>query len=643
MYYDMSTISNRDLQVLYEYRILKIPSHELTEILRAVPQEFQITEWVASEKEIEGYDAVYETHFELECGDHVPFLEFLPEDNQDWKWICDFIGIDVSTTSVTLYSATNKLTDLKTIIYQNLTLRQIESLLLDILDALAALSNNIDALESDISRVTSDNSNIGQRPEGLRNNLLKLQVSDDETKIVDAGVYIKKSELSRLYANPSQADLNGLLPAYKQAVDLRLITKTRHVVQNITAPRIQISGNGDLIVRNLKGQVIITKWTGTITIIDCSEVHIQASSMKNRCFLEQLRISRNSTVYLENYPHEIDSLKVLLSSTVRHWNGYVKSLDFVGPGCTYWCSQFVALPGSTKLPTPGTISAAVMDFRLKDIYGILSREIDKLLIINQKQVQNQVANADPPVQPYECLMNYKVEGGGVAPGPVDPGGGDIPDLSQYTVFPEYLQTVISDAYMGILPDDVQNIEENRGLAIMYGISLHEYGNSQVGWAYSKIFRTYLMAGCKSADGTFSHNLDEEAALVMHPTNPSDPWGFENLYTVSGLINMCKSAGSTEGMQNFYSMIKNPGTFGITDDTLKTICSYGATGNNSNTGCPDDGQFHYDFPGAAGIVGRCIYAYDSSSPLVPGGTGRITYYCSYYARDRWNSGNQNPNL
>ena len=122
MYYAMSTISNRDLQVLYEYRILKIPSHELTEILRAVPQEFQITEWVASEKEIEGYDAVYETHFELKCGDHVPFLEFLPEDSQDWKWVCDFIGIDVSTTGVTLYSATNKLTDLKTIIYQNLTL-----------------------------------------------------------------------------------------------------------------------------------------------------------------------------------------------------------------------------------------------------------------------------------------------------------------------------------------------------------------------------------------------------------------------------------------------------------------------------------------------------------------------------------------
>lgn len=414
MYYNLGSISNRDLQILYEYRILKIPSHELTEILRAVPKEFEINDWAVSEKEIEGYDIVYETRFELECENHVPFLEFLPEDTQDWKWICDFIGIDVLKDKVIMYSSTNNITRLKTIIYQNLTLRQIESLLLDILDALAALGNDIDALESDIARVTSDDSNIEQRPEGLINNLLKLE-GNEETKIVDAGVYIKKSELSRLYANPSQTDLNGLLPAYKQAVDLRLITRRRHVVQNITAPRIQISGNGDLIIRNLKGQVIITKWVGTVTIIDCPEVHFQANLLKNRCILKKLKIARNSTIYLENFPHQIDSLSVVLSSTVRHWNGLVKSLDFVGPGCTYWCSQYVTLPGSSKLPTAEKIAATVMDFRLKDIYGVLSREVDNLLIINQKQVQNQVANAEPPVQPYQCTLSYSANGNTTAP------------------------------------------------------------------------------------------------------------------------------------------------------------------------------------------------------------------------------------
>lgn len=414
MYYDLGSISNRDLQILYEYRILKIPSHELTEILRAVPKEFEINDWAVSEKEIEGYDIVYETRFELECENHVPFLEFLPEDTQDWKWICDFIGIDVLKDKVIMYSSTNNITRLKTIIYQNLTLRQIESLLLDILDALAALGNDIDALELDIARVTSDDSNIEQRPEGLINNLLKLE-GNEETKIVDAGVYIKKSELSRLYANPSQTDLNGLLPAYKQAVDLRLITRRRHVVQNITAPRIQISGNGDLIIRNLKGQVIITKWVGTVTIIDCPEVHFQANLLKNRCILKKLKIARNSTIYLENFPHQIDSLSVVLSSTVRHWNGLVKSLDFVGPGCTYWCSQYVTLPGSSKLPTAEKIAATVMDFRLKDIYGVLSREVDNLLIINQKQVQNQVANAEPPVQPYQCTLSYSANGNTTAP------------------------------------------------------------------------------------------------------------------------------------------------------------------------------------------------------------------------------------
>lgn len=425
MFYDIGSVSNRDLQVLYEYRIFKLPSEHLTEILRGVPTEFKISQWTISTKSFEGHDTVFETHFELSCDNHVPFFEFLPEDNQDWKWICEFIGIDVTDTRITLYSGSDKLTDLKTVIYPNLTLYQIESLLLDLLEALKALGNNIDTLQSDISKIKVGNTNIGQRPEGLRNNLLKLEVSEDTTKIVDAKVQIKKAELSRLYVNLSQTELNGLLPAYKQAVEFRLMNRERHVVQNISAPRIKISGNGDLIIRNLAGQVIITNWIGTITIIDCAEVHLQADSFGERCILENMRISRNSTVYLENYPHQINSLSVLLSSTVRHWNGQVKRLAFVGPGCTYWCSQFVALPGKLRLPTPDTPVATVVDFRLKDIYGTLSREVDKLLIVNQKQIQNAVANADAPIQPFECQMKYEVEwNSGVAPGPVDPSSGN---------------------------------------------------------------------------------------------------------------------------------------------------------------------------------------------------------------------------
>lgn len=419
MFYDIGSVSNRDLQVLYEYRIFKLPTGHLTEILRGSPVEFKIAEWTLSSKIFDGIDSVFETHFDLACDNHVPFFEFLPESNQDWKWICDFIGIDISENRITLYSASDKLINLRTTIYLNLTIHQIQSLLLDLLEALEALKNNIDTLRDDISKIQVTASNIEQRPDGLRDNLLKLQVIGDSTQIVDAKVRIRKAELSRLYVNLSQTELNELLPAYKEAVEFRMLRNKRYIIQNITAPRFKISGIGDLVIRNLIGQVIITDWTGTITILDCPEVHLQADSAETRCMLTKLRISRNSTVYLENYPHEIDSLVVLLSSTVRHWNGKVKSLDLVGPGCTYWCSQYVALPGKLRLPTLETDTAAVVDFRLKDIYGVLSREVDKLLIVNQKQIQNAVANAEPPIQPYQCQMRYEVEGNGsVAPDPV---------------------------------------------------------------------------------------------------------------------------------------------------------------------------------------------------------------------------------
>lgn len=450
MYFDLSSVSNRDLQVLYEYRILKILSVELTEILRAKPTEHLIQTWLPSDKSIDGYETVFETRFEIACGQHVPFLEFIPEDNQDWKWICDFIGIDAEESEVILYSASDRISNLKTIIYQNLTLRQIESLLHDLLENLGILADNIGRLENDISNVFAGNSNIGHRPEGLRNNLLKLAVDDSGTQIVDAGVQIRRAELSRVFVNLSQTQLNGLLPAYTEAVEFRLLEDKRCVVQNINAPRIRFIGKGDLVLRNIRGQVIITQWTGTVTIVDCSEVHLQADSLHQICILDCLRISRNSTVYLENYPHQIESLQVILSSSVRHWSGHVKRLDLVGPGCTYWCSQFVTLPGVLE-PGINVNQSAIMDFRLKDIYGTLSREIDKLLIVNQKQIQTRVAQAEPPIQPYECQLKYSAEWmNGVAPGPYSGGGGGVPgEINKVTIegVPGYLW--VPESYSGL--------------------------------------------------------------------------------------------------------------------------------------------------------------------------------------------------
>lgn len=84
MFYDVGSITNRNIQLLYEYRILREPSENLTAICRdSTPQISNDLAWSVSSRTIDGYDVVYEARLsgvtpEKNC---VPFIEFHPDKN----------------------------------------------------------------------------------------------------------------------------------------------------------------------------------------------------------------------------------------------------------------------------------------------------------------------------------------------------------------------------------------------------------------------------------------------------------------------------------------------------------------------------------------------------------------------------------
>lgn len=210
--------------------------------------------------------------------------------------------------------------------------------------------------------------------------------------------------------------------------------------------------------------------------------------------------------------------------------------------------------------------------------------------------------------------------------------------TRYTPFTEYVSVDISDAYMGSLPT-LSNIDQNVGLGIMYGISLREYGNNPVGWLYARMFRTYLMLGTYKR---FSSNLTEEGRALLHPETGA--WSFGTFYNESGLLDTVRTTGTQEGLENFYYMIKYGGVMtGYTADMddydkMRIIAGGAPTGNNSETGCPQDGQFHENYF-ASGIV-DARWIYDSPSSWIPYGTGRMTYYSD---RSTTSGGTINPNI
>lgn len=194
----------------------------------------------------------------------------------------------------------------------------------------------------------------------------------------------------------------------------------------------------------------------------------------------------------------------------------------------------------------------------------------------------------------------------------------------YSPFPEYIGKDLSDAYMGPLPN-IQNIENNIGLGIMYGISLSEYGNNPVGWLYARLFRTYLMLGWYIK---FSTNLTEEGRALLNPK--TNAWSFGGFYSESSLLRKVKSNGTQAGLENFYYLVKLGGVMtgyeeGMDDlDKMRLIAGGAPTGNNSLTGCPQDGQFHENFFARGLVDARWIYD-STSSWIYPIGTGRMTYY------------------
>ena len=137
MFYDIGTVSNRNIQLLYKYRILREPSTELTAICRD-SEPISVTElaWSPSTKELDGYNQVYEAVIVSDVGQsqRVPFLEFRTNEELDWRWIADFIGVELIDSRLILYSTTNYLTNLPINVYWCYGLRHISSMLEDILD-----------------------------------------------------------------------------------------------------------------------------------------------------------------------------------------------------------------------------------------------------------------------------------------------------------------------------------------------------------------------------------------------------------------------------------------------------------------------------------------------------------------------------
>lgn len=413
MFYDIGSITNRNIQLLYEYRILREPSDNLTAICRdSTPQHISELHWVESDREIDGFDTVYVARLEgiTPIDNLVPFLEFNPTNGVDWKWIADFIDVEIVENVVNLYSSSNHLDQLDTSIYWCYSLRHIDALLTDILENdLKKLIDEYDKLENEI-RNFKDTGNYLKRPEGLVPNLVKIQQDNNGTQLVDSLYRIMTAERNRLFVNYSQDSLNQFEHIFNESVEFRFINRDHYVLDGFVAPVILVSGIGDLVLKNLSGQVLVTRWLGTVTVINCPEVHLTAVNASDICQLSTLQIDRNSTVYLENQVHQIMDIRMYGNSICRHWRANVRFVSYIGPGCTYWCSAQVSVPGRVQLPEVYNLNSnTIFEIRVHDIIGSLVSDFNNILIVGQKNLTPRLGNCDAEPEPGMYVSSWRAD------------------------------------------------------------------------------------------------------------------------------------------------------------------------------------------------------------------------------------------
>ena len=167
--FDISAISNRDLQLLYEYRILRRPADKLTAILGGENFTISMREDIQSNTDL--YTYRLDT---LPQPNRVPFLEFVPTSAEDWRALAQLSSAEVTDNGIRLYSTAEIPTDMQVHIYWCDSLHQIESLFADIQNMLEQFDADFDQLKADIEYL-KEHAAVDSRPEGLVNNLVKIK------------------------------------------------------------------------------------------------------------------------------------------------------------------------------------------------------------------------------------------------------------------------------------------------------------------------------------------------------------------------------------------------------------------------------------------------------------------------------------
>ena len=333
--YQINEISNRDIALLYNYRILRKASNFLSAVFTAdTPLITEISEGSLSDLQTDSGEPIYLFDLGVELDTAlIPYLEFETDNEVDQKNLESLLYLEGSI----LYGKVPTFQKaVRVSIYQVQSISAIESAIQEYLDELGKL--DIEELKDLIEQRRA------AKPEtvtiaGIDNNLVKFNEGD----VKDSGYTITTALDAQLLINPSQELLMTLPRTLKHNINISVTDGITRYLSSFNGYSINLIGNCDWVLRDINSGVNFVSGAGKIYLWNCRLVHFRnridgIESSGYQCAL--LHAHRSLVVINQG---QILDLCEVGGSTVLEVSGLaqasqIQKVSLVGHGCSLYCT-----------------------------------------------------------------------------------------------------------------------------------------------------------------------------------------------------------------------------------------------------------------------------------------------------------------
>lgn len=324
MTYSISSISNRDLQLLFHYRILRQPSDYLKAVYTRGAGEVLTFAPIGMSN-----DDPPEYQFQATTSgpaNKVPLLEFTG-DEEDWAQVAYLTTLEVNGKTLTLKSQNESLGDMTITCYWVDSIDQLNEILAEYLIELKSLQSELDALDKRLAEL--DDGKGTATVSGIPDNLVKIKTTDDGKGLTDALYRIVEPTVSQHLQSPSEADLAKLVPDIDGDISITVTDNRPRTLQGLYGKgSISISGSGIWYLIGITNDVLLINFTGTVYAYGCPSVRVN----KN-CNVKRVTLVNSFMVHALG---TVQQATLVRNSTYKHNSGKLVELAHVGVGCEYY-------------------------------------------------------------------------------------------------------------------------------------------------------------------------------------------------------------------------------------------------------------------------------------------------------------------